>query len=83
MKRLLIIILALLALISNAFAGGNLSLFNQTKKEIHETSQVETTNDKKIKNLRRLSVEDLSSPDPAMTDENEEDPWDDGEDMGC
>ncbi|RMG71159.1 MAG: hypothetical protein D6710_06385 [Nitrospirae bacterium] len=84
MKRLFVSLMVLTALVSNAFAGGNLSLFNQTKKIVRQPEATEEKHEQKIKNLRRLTVEDLSSGSPAMLDEDdEEDPWDDGEDMGC
>lgn len=85
MKTLTFSLLLLFSLASNAFAGGNLSLFNQTKKTIVQPSQSKQgTEHLKIKNHQRLKVDDLKS-NPSQTDDDyeEEDPWDDGVDMGC
>ena len=85
MKALTISLLVLFFLTSNALAGGNLSLFNQTKKTILQPSQsTEDTEHLKIKNHPRLKVEDIkSSTQKTDDDSEEEDPWDDGVDMGC
>jgi hypothetical protein len=75
----------IISVASNAFAGGNLSLFNQTKKAIEQPVQSEKgAQPPKIKNHRRLKVDDLkSNPTQSNDDPEEEDPWDDGVDMGC
>ncbi len=86
MRILLVVLLLLLPFTSGALAGGNLSLFNQTKKTIAEhPSSEKDTSKMKIKNHRRLKVDDLKNDKPAISDEEdeEEDPWDDGVDMGC
>jgi hypothetical protein len=85
LKRLFVTFILIISVASNAFAGGNLSLFNQTKKTIAPAQGKEDTKKARIKNLRRLTVEDLNSPSPATSeeDDDEDNPWDDGEDMGC
>jgi len=85
MKALTISLLLLFSITSNALAGGNLSLFNQTKKTILQPSQnKQDTEHLKIKNHQRLKVDDLKSATQKTDDDSEEeDPWDDGVDMGC
>lgn len=85
MKILLLTLLLLFPLASNALAGGNPSLFNQTKKTIVQSSYSEkSTEHMKITNHQRLKVDDLKTNTSQTDDESEEeDPWDDGVDMGC
>ncbi len=77
--------LVFLLCFSGVTAAGNSSASNHSaKSEKRQSEQVSNKNkDMKIENHYRLKVEDLDTDTLSGDDDPEEDPWDDGVDMGC
>ncbi len=77
--------LVFLLCFSGVTAAGNSSATNhRAKSEKRPSEQISNKNkDMKIENHHRLKVEDLDTDALIGDDYPEEDPWDDGVDMGC
>lgn len=84
MKRLLIISITLILFAGTAWASDSQKIFSTGKKTATTNREAEKPYKGKIKTLRRVTIDEIKNPPGQTPDKEEEDnPWDDGVDMGC